>query len=223
MVMLHGLGDSFAGFHWLPAGAQPSVDELPARERARSLLRRLRVVRLRGRHGTRRPARSRDLLFELLDEQTKAGFPTEQTVLGGFSQGSLMTIEVGCRYPHRFSGLVGLSGYVFEPEVLVRNLSPVARAQRFLVTHGYQDPIIPFAAVKQQIELLKNAGLDIAWHELAKAHTIAGEPELQSDSRLHRRRPYRTPETKSKGTGWRVEEPDTVEGPPSGGRRLCED
>jgi len=47
-----------------------------------------------------------------------------------------MTIEMGARYPHLFAGLVGISGYVFEPERLVKELSPVAKQQRFLITHG---------------------------------------------------------------------------------------
>jgi phospholipase/carboxylesterase len=89
-----------------------------------------------------------------------------------------MTIETGLRYPHRFAGLVGISGYVHEPERLLRELSPVAREQRFLITHGTDDPLIPFAAVREQIDLLKTGGLQIEWHEFAKAHTIAGETEL---------------------------------------------
>ena len=75
-----------------------------------------------------------------------------------------MTIEVGCRYPHLFAGLVGISGYVFEPELLVQGLSPVARKQRFLVTHGFQDPIIPFTLVREQIKQIKGVGLNIEWH-----------------------------------------------------------
>ena len=70
------------------------------------------------------------MLFELLEAQRAKGFPTEQTVLGGFSQGGLMAIEVGLRYPHRFAGIVSLSGYVCEPERLVEELSPVAFQQR---------------------------------------------------------------------------------------------
>ncbi len=33
-------------------------------------------------------------------------------------------------------------------------------------------------ALEQQIQDLKNAGLNIRWEEIQKAHTIAGEPEL---------------------------------------------
>jgi predicted esterase len=46
------------------------------------------------------------------------------------------------------------------------------------ITHGLHDPMVPFAAVKEQIKLLQSAGLKIEWHEFVKAHTIAGEPEL---------------------------------------------
>jgi phospholipase/carboxylesterase len=122
--------------------------------------------------------RSRRLVSELLDAQRAKGFATEDTILSGFSQGCLMTIDVGLHYPHRFAGLVGISGYVFEPEQAAAELSPIARQQRFLVTHGYQDPILPFLETQKQINLLKGAGLNISWHEFVKAHNIAGEAEL---------------------------------------------
>jgi phospholipase/carboxylesterase len=178
MVILHGLGDSLAGFRWLPEALRlPEMNYL--------------LVNAPDPYyggyawynfmGDAGPdiQRSRNLLFELLDAQRAKGFPTSETVLAGFSQGCLMTIEVGCRYPHLFAGLVGISGYVFEPDLLVKGLSTMAKKQRFLVTHGFQDPIIPFALVREQINLLKAAGLKISWHEFVKAHNIAGEPELE--------------------------------------------
>ena len=89
-----------------------------------------------------------------------------------------MAIEIGLRYPRRFAGIVGISGFVCEPEKLVAELSPVALQQRLLVTHGTHDPLIRFAEVREQINLLKAAGLNLAFHELLKGHTIAGEEEL---------------------------------------------
>jgi len=47
-----------------------------------------------------------------------------------------------------------------------------------LFTHGTQDPLIPCAAARGQVEQLKSAGLDITWREFEKAHTIAGEEEI---------------------------------------------
>jgi phospholipase/carboxylesterase len=176
-VVLHGLGDSSAGFHWMP----PALD-LPWMN---YLLVNAPDPYYGGYSwydfaGDMGPGvrSSRALIFDLLNEQRAAGFPTVETTMLGFSQGCLMTMETGCRYPHLFAGLIGISGYVFEPEELVRGFSPVAREQRFLVTHGHQDPIIPFAMVRDQMQLLQKAGLKITWRDLAKAHTIAGEAEL---------------------------------------------
>jgi len=119
--------------------------------------------------------RSRELLFELLDDLRARGFPAEQITLGGFSQGCLMAAEVGLRYPHRLAGVVGISGWVCEPEKLVKELPPVARQQRLLLTHGTADPMVPIAQVRPQIPLLQAAGLNVAWREFAKAHTMIEE------------------------------------------------
>jgi phospholipase/carboxylesterase len=177
MVMLHGLGDSVAGYRWLPEALN-----LP-------WLNYLLVNAPDEYYGgyswydftgdvASGVARSRKLLFALLEDQRVKGFPTEETVLGGFSQGCLMSLEVGLRLPSVLAGIVGISGHVHDPEGLIRELSVVARRQRLLVTHGHLDPIIPFATVRGQIQLLKQAGLQIDWREFAKAHTIAGEAEL---------------------------------------------
>ena len=177
MVVLHGLGDSIEGYRWLPpALGLPWLHYLLVN--APDLyFGGFAWYDFSGDAGTG-VERSRALLFELLDAQRKRGWPTEQTVLFGFSQGSLMTFELGLRYPHRFAGLVGISGYVHDPEQLIREMSPVALQQRFLITHGTEDPLIPFADVREQINLLKAEGIHIEWHEIVKAHTIAGEAEL---------------------------------------------
>jgi predicted esterase len=177
MVVLPGLGDSIEGYRWLPPALRlPWLNYLLVNA-PDPYFGGFAWYDFSGDAGTG-VERSRAFLFELLDEQRKRGWPTEQTLMFGFSQGSLMTIELGLRYPHRFAGLIGISGYVHEPERLIRERSPVALQQRFLITHGTADPLIPFPAVREQIEQLKAAGIRIEWHEIEKAHTIAGEAEL---------------------------------------------
>ncbi len=177
MVVLHGLGDSVAGYRWLPSLlALPWMNYLLVNA-PDSYYGGYSWYDFAGEPG---PGilRSRKALFELLDEQHGNGFPNEQTSLFGFSQGCLMAWEAGLHYPRRFAGIVGVSGYAHEPEVTLKNVSPVALQQRFLITHGTQDPIIPFAQVRAQVHGLKTAGLHIEWREFEKAHTIAGEDEL---------------------------------------------
>ena len=178
MVMLHGLGDSIEGYRWMPEAMNLSwLNYLLVNA----------PDEYYGGHswfdfaGDIVPGveRSRRMLFEVLDHLRAKGFPTEQTTFGGFSQGCLMAIEIGLRYPRRFAGIVGISGYVCEPEKLVDELSPLASTQRLLMTHGTLDPMIPFAVVREQVNLLKAAGLHIEWHEFVKPHTIAGEMEME--------------------------------------------
>jgi phospholipase/carboxylesterase len=176
MVMLHGLGDSIEGYRWWPeAMGLPWMNYLlvnapdeyyggwswfDLQDHAPGV------------------QRSRKLLFNLLDDLRAKNFPTEQTTLGGFSQGCLMTVDIGLRYPHRFAGLVGISGWVFELEKTIQQLSSVARQQRLLMTHGVSDPIVPIEKVRPQIPPLKAAGVNVEWREFPKAHTIHGEIEL---------------------------------------------
>jgi phospholipase/carboxylesterase len=177
MIVLHGLGDSMAGYLWLP--------ELLELEEMNYLLVNAPDPYYTGFSwydfaGNPGPgvARSRGLLMQLLKAQIDAGFPADQMVLFGFSQGCLMTLDVGARFPGRLAGCIGVSGYVHEPERLIRELPPEAREQRFLVTHGTHDPLIPIDQVRLQIGMLKAAGLRVEWHEFQKAHTLAGEPEI---------------------------------------------
>ena len=174
MVMLHGLGDSIEGYRWLPEAMKlPWLNFL--------------LVNAPDDYyegyswfdlNDIEPGvtRSRKLLFQLLDGLPARGFAAEQTTVGGFSQGCLMAMEAALRYPRVFAGIVGISGWVYEVQRL--QLSPVARRQRILMTHGLHDPMVPIAAVRQQIPILKAAGIQVEWREFAKDHTIAGEQEL---------------------------------------------
>lgn len=173
MIVLHGLGDSMEGYSWWPGAMRlPWLNYLLVNA-PNPYYGGFSWYDIQTGEGI---SRSRDLLFQLLDGLKD--FPAEQIVFSGFSQGCLMSIEIGARYPRRLAGIVGISGYTHEPEKLVQELSPVARQQSFLITHGTQDPLIPLATVRQQIALLKNAGLQIDWREFVKAHTIAGEEEM---------------------------------------------
>ncbi|MGH7951793.1 MAG: alpha/beta hydrolase [Limisphaerales bacterium] len=177
MIMLHGLGDSIGGYRWLPEALNlPWLNFLLVNAPDEYC----------GGYSwfdypdnlTPGVLRSRQLLFELLDDLPAKGFPAEQITLAGFSQGSLMTVDVGLRYPRHFAGLIGISGWVFEIENMLKNISPIAKQQHLLITHGPFDPLIPFDAVRKQVQTLKAAGLCVEWREFPKAHEIYGEEEL---------------------------------------------
>ena len=177
MVMLHGLGDSIEGYRWLPeAMGLPWLNYLLVNA-PDDYFTGYSWFDLQ-QHLIRDVIRSRKLLFDLLDGLPDKGFAADQITLGGFSQGCLMSIDVGLRYPKRLAGVVGLSGWVAEMEQLLQELSPVAKQQRLLLTSGTHDPLIPIDMVREQARVLKEAGLQVEWHEFRKVHTIEGEAEM---------------------------------------------
>ena len=123
MVVLHGLGDSLEGYRFLPHGLR--INDL------NYLLVNAPDHYYGGYSWYSYPhsaasgpeiARSRGLLFKLLDEQRDQGFRSEDTYLFGFSQGCLMTLETGMRYPHQLGGCIGVSGYAHDVDDLVIEL-----------------------------------------------------------------------------------------------------
>ncbi|MEO0540302.1 MAG: alpha/beta hydrolase [Cyanobacteria bacterium P01_A01_bin.105] len=115
---------------------------------------------------------SRQLLLnwlETLPEQT--GIPLEKTILGGFSQGGAMTLDVGPRLP--LAGMMVLSGYVHLPEV------PKAVSDRpVLVIHGRQDTVVPIGLAGESRSQLQAQGLTVNYQEFDMGHEIS-LPALQ--------------------------------------------
>ncbi len=92
--------------------------------------------------------------------------PMERTVLLGFSQGGAMAVDVGGELP--LAGIVACSGYPhqgWEP-ALQTNRPPV------LLSHGRQDPVVPFAASEALLEQLHQAGCEARLYSFNGGHTI---------------------------------------------------
>jgi phospholipase/carboxylesterase len=97
--------------------------------------------------------------------------PPERTILGGFSQGAVMTYALGLgRGRPRYAGLIGLSGFVPTVEGweadLDRDLPPVA------IGHGTYDPIIDVEFGRRARDLLEAAGADVTYRESPMPHAI---------------------------------------------------
>jgi phospholipase/carboxylesterase len=102
--------------------------------------------------------------FSTLDgwlDAVAAETPAERTVLVGFSQGTMMALQVGLRRPVPFAGIVGFSGWLFEPEALA---TETASRPPVLLVHGDQDPMVPFASLGQAERTLTAAGVEVAAH-----------------------------------------------------------
>jgi phospholipase/carboxylesterase len=104
------------------------------------------------------------------------GVPYERIVLGGFSQGAVMSHAMGLGPGRpRPAGILALSGFV--PTVEGWDVDPEGRAGLpVLIAHGTLDPIIPVQFGQAARDRLTAAGLDVEYHETPVPHTI--DPSL---------------------------------------------
>ena len=114
-----------------------------------------------------------EALAELHDELwERTGLSAEQTVLGGFSMGSVMSYSLGLaavRPPP--AGVLAFSGFMpavegWEPDAESR---PALHA---FVSHGRSDPVIGVEFARQAREQLERGGLEVEYHETDAAHNI---------------------------------------------------
>lgn len=114
----------------------------------------------------------REKLFDLLNDLENQGWESEKIFLFGFSQGCLISADIGMSYPKKLGGVVGISGYFnFYPRWKT-NLSDEARSTPWLFTHGYQDDILPLDETKYGVKKLREAGLRVQWVEMDKDHSL---------------------------------------------------
>lgn len=116
---------------------------------------------------------SRERLLAFLGEVTKR-YPTPRgkVVLGGFSQGALMSFDVGYRTDVELAGILAMSGAIFEndlPDLAARKSPPV------LVIHGSADDVIPVLAARRARHVLEGHGIEPEYHEFPMAHQVTAE------------------------------------------------
>ncbi|HTI69888.1 MAG TPA: dienelactone hydrolase family protein [Candidatus Limnocylindria bacterium] len=177
LIVLHGLGDTSRGWSMLPAELRlPSLSYkfFNAPEPYYNGYAWYDFFGNQG-EGVRR---SCALLHEAIGALEKQGITADKIGVLGFSQGCVMGFETVLRYPRRLGALVGISGYIFEPETLLREATPAGREVPILMTHGHQDPILPIDKSREHAQMVQQAGMALTWKEFRKAHNVAGAEEF---------------------------------------------
>jgi len=110
-----------------------------------------------------------DWLDELLEQH---GIAHGRTVLGGFSQGSVMSYALGLGAGRpRPAGILALSGFLPEVEGFELDLVKAAGLP-VAIGHGTHDPVISVEFGRDARDRLTEAGADVTYRESPMAHTI---------------------------------------------------
>lgn len=116
--------------------------------------------------------KARRLLMAMLEDLgAKTKIPTARTILGGFSQGAMLTTDVSLRLEEAPLGLCVLSGTLlsraaWEERAKKRTSLPVFQS------HGRQDQILPFEVAERLRALLEGAGMKVTFVPFQGPHGI---------------------------------------------------
>lgn len=124
---------------------------------------------------------SRDQGLALLEvlEREHAG---TDVVLGGFSQGAMLALDLALRAPDTFAprALLLLSSTLICRSVWTEK-APRLAGVPVLLSHGEQDAVLPFSAALGLRDLLVGAGAQVSWVPFRGGHAIP-EPVLSGMS-----------------------------------------
>jgi len=113
---------------------------------------------------------SRNLLLTFLREITaRYPSPPGKVVLAGFSQGGLMSIDVGFRTEIELAGIVVMSGALYEQDLPPFSAIPV------LIAHGSEDDVIPILAAQRARSVLEEHGVSVEYNEYVMGHQVSEE------------------------------------------------
>ena len=120
----------------------------------------------------------REIMLSFLKEvECTFNVDPRKTVLGGFSQGAMLTCDAMLHTDRPYVGLVQLSGNllaqaIWSPLMSKRKDLPVFQS------HGMQDEILPYVGAERLRDALRQSGLAVEWHKFRGGHEIP-EPILQ--------------------------------------------
>jgi phospholipase/carboxylesterase len=92
-------------------------------------------------------------------------------VLGGFSQGAMLALDVALHRDTKPAGLLLMSGTLLAEPVWGPRFASLAGV-RVLMSHGRSDQLLPFSAAETLRDKLRGAGATVEWVPFAGGHEI---------------------------------------------------
>lgn len=95
-------------------------------------------------------------------------------VLGGFSQGAMLSADIAFQTDQDLAALVLIGGTTVNEAAWVERF-PGRRRLPIFIAHGRQDGVLPFAIAERFAQKLTSAGLNVTWFPYDGGHNIPSE------------------------------------------------
>lgn len=117
-------------------------------------------------------------IVRFIEKEIAAGIPAENIALAGFSQGGVIALHTGLRFPQKLAGILALSTYLPTVEQLKTEKAPANQSTPILMVHGTHDPVVSLQTAQQAFDALKKQKYPIEWLTYPMEHAVCPE-EIQ--------------------------------------------
>ncbi len=116
-----------------------------------------------------------ETLNQYAAREIERGMRADRIVFAGFSQGGVIALNAGLRFPQKLAGIMALSTLVSDADELASEVNPANAATPVFLAHGTLDRLIPFEFARVAQEKLTAHKLNLEWHSYPMDHTVSGE------------------------------------------------
>lgn len=119
---------------------------------------------------------SLDLLAKFISEIQEAyNIDKDRIVIGGFSQGAIMSAIYSIENPGVVDGVAVLSGTFPERLKKESKEKPNLKGLKVFLSHGDQDQVLPIAAANELADYFKELNADVEAYWYGSGHTISSQ------------------------------------------------
>jgi len=170
VIFLHGLGDTGNGWadvaEILNQQAKhlkfilPTAPSRPVTINGGMIMPAWYDIRLNGpREDVKGLQEAHEIIIDLIEKEIKEGIPSNNIILGGFSQGAACSLFTAYQYPKKLAGVVALSGYLPQVPNFDKLITEANKKTKLLMCHGTDDEMIPYSKAKSSFKELQTFGI----------------------------------------------------------------
>ncbi|KAG1472296.1 hypothetical protein G6F56_001622 [Rhizopus delemar] len=125
-----------------------------------------------------------DSVSALIKQEVDNGLNSSRIVIGGFSQGCVISLLTGLRSEYSLAGVVGYSGWVAMANTTQETASEANKKTPFLIGHGDADPVVNYKLGQSSVELLRSLDYNVTFKTYPDQGHIVSDAELEEFSRF---------------------------------------
>lgn len=111
----------------------------------------------------------------LVRREIAGGITPGNIILAGFSQGGVIALHLGLRFPEPLAGIIALSTYLPTLPQLSEEASEAGKSTPVFMAHGILDNIVAIEAGKSVCERLSALGYRVQWRDYLMEHSVSSQ------------------------------------------------